>query len=74
VAWGTGRSQGIVAGGSEHGELLLWDASAVVKSSEHALMASKNAHKGAVKGLDFNAVQPNTIATGASDGEVGILF
>lgn len=69
VAWGAGKTSGIIAGGLDAGQVLLWDANAITSNKE-SLLLSKTSHKGPVKGVDFNKLQPHTLATGAADGEV----
>jgi protein transport protein SEC31 len=63
---------GVIAGGLENGEVALWNAKALLdkKSDKEVLLFANKAHKGAVKGLGFNNVQTNLLASGSVDGEV----
>lgn len=76
LGWGNiggdvSRPYGIIAGGMENGELDLWDATAIIQGrSKESLLMKNGSHSGPVKGLDFNPVQSNLLATGASDGEI----
>ncbi|KZV82092.1 WD40 repeat-like protein [Exidia glandulosa HHB12029] len=77
LAWGyvhPARPQGVIAAGMENGELGLWDPEKIVVSAEpsEALIYSNNTHTGPVRGLDFNNLQNNLLATGAVNGEVYI--
>lgn len=78
MAWNSVKNDpakrfGIVAGGLENGEVGLWNANAVIQAKPDAQIFKQKAHGGAVKGLDFNTTQPNLLASGATDGEVGFL-
>jgi len=74
IAWGTGRTGGVIAGGLENGQIALWDAHSIINEQDtqqsKALIFERTAHKGAVRGVSLNTLQPNTLATGAIDGEV----
>ncbi|KAJ3413614.1 protein transport protein S31 [Chytridiales sp. JEL 0842] len=76
LAWGMSPDQskkyGILAGGTESGELDLWDPKAIIEKSPETLLMKNNSHKGPVRGLDFNPVDVKFLASGATDGEVFI--
>ncbi|KAI8909273.1 hypothetical protein DFJ77DRAFT_433416 [Powellomyces hirtus] len=78
LAWGsipgdTSRPLGILASGMENGELNLWNPAAIVEGNAQKSMLMRQAtHSGPVRGLDFNSVQPNLLASGASQGEIFI--
>ncbi|KAM7263828.1 hypothetical protein ACFE04_019458 [Oxalis oulophora] len=44
--------------------------SIVYFSNEEALVAHLSKHKGPVRGLEFNSITPNLLASGADDGEI----
>jgi protein transport protein SEC31 len=68
------RPTGVIAGGLEHGQVFLWDAQALIENKSEAQISKQTLHKGPVKGLDFNPIQPHLLATGATEGEVLLLF
>ncbi|EJD54689.1 hypothetical protein AURDEDRAFT_110220 [Auricularia subglabra TFB-10046 SS5] len=77
LAWGyvqPSKPLGVIAAGMETGELSLWDPSKIVESAEptESLIYRNNTHTGPVRGLDFNSLQSNLLATGAVSGEVYI--
>ncbi|KAJ3066923.1 protein transport protein S31 [Podochytrium sp. JEL0797] len=83
LAWGAPsdavkRPLGILAGGLENGELQLWDPRILLDNAKpgaaqrDALVMPAFKHKGPVKGLDFNPVDPKFLASGASDAEIYI--
>ncbi|TPX62134.1 hypothetical protein PhCBS80983_g00603 [Powellomyces hirtus] len=78
LAWGSipgdaSRPLGILASGMENGELNLWNPTAIVEGNAQKSMLMRQAtHSGPVRGLDFNSVQPNLLASGASQGEIFI--
>ena len=79
LAWtggsGSGAQRlGVIAGGMENGDVTLWSAGAVADGASpgECLLLKSGAHSGAVKGLDFNATQPNLLATGSIDRELCI--
>lgn len=57
----------------ESGELCFYDATAIVEGrAQEALLAKNTAHKGGVRGLDFNNINKNLLASGAAEGEIFI--
>ncbi|XVE93663.1 hypothetical protein REPUB_Repub01dG0213400 [Reevesia pubescens] len=46
--------------------------SANSEASEQALVGHLSRHRGPVRGLEFNAIAPNLLASGADDGEICI--
>ncbi|KAI8823184.1 uncharacterized protein EV422DRAFT_566042 [Fimicolochytrium jonesii] len=78
LAWGSipgdaARPLGVLASGMENGELNLWNPAAIAEgNAQKALLMRHSIHKGPVRGLDFNNVQGNLLASGATDGEVFI--
>ncbi|KAJ8900152.1 hypothetical protein K2173_024792 [Erythroxylum novogranatense] len=63
---------GLVAGGLADGSIDIWNPLALIRSeaSEDARIAHLSNHKGPVHGLEFNAITPNLLASGADDGEI----
>ncbi|KAG8985457.1 protein transport protein S31 [Tulasnella sp. JGI-2019a] len=77
LAWGNvndARPKGVIAAGMESGELGLWDPEKIVQSAEpaQALILRNTEHSGPIRGLDFNPIQTNLLATGATEGEIYI--
>jgi len=77
LAWGHAaglRPRGVIAAGMENAELDIWDPIKILagQSPEKALVSKMTNHNGPVKGLDFNPVKNNLLASGASKGEVFI--
>ncbi|KAK9805066.1 hypothetical protein WJX73_010529 [Symbiochloris irregularis] len=76
---------GLLAGGLADGTVAVWDPADILSSASGgsdgnplsptaaptvAPLAALQNHTAAVKGLDFNSLSPNLLATGASGGEV----
>ncbi|KFK35498.1 hypothetical protein AALP_AA5G292600 [Arabis alpina] len=80
LAWGKNGSGseefslGLIAGGLVDGNIDLWNPLSLIRSqsSENALVGHLTVHKGPVRGLEFNAITPNLLASGADDGEICI--
>ncbi|KAJ7171669.1 hypothetical protein C8R43DRAFT_979021 [Mycena crocata] len=75
LAWGAvdaTRPRGVIAAGLENGELALWDPAKILATAEDALIMRNSTHTGPIRGLDFNPIQTNLIASGAVSGEVYI--
>ncbi|OMP00816.1 hypothetical protein COLO4_12328 [Corchorus olitorius] len=80
LAWGkngSGSDQfslGLIAGGLVDGNIDLWNPLSLIRSeaSEQALVGHLSRHKGPVRGLEFNGIAPNLLASGADDGEICI--
>ncbi|TIB65666.1 hypothetical protein E3P78_00539 [Wallemia ichthyophaga] len=75
LGWGSVNSskpQGVIAAGLESGDISIWDPQLIVNQPSNSLLHSNNSHSGSVRGLDFNLLQSNLFATGASQGEVFI--
>ncbi|KAG5565132.1 hypothetical protein RHGRI_001130 [Rhododendron griersonianum] len=67
-------SLGLIAGGLVDGNIGLWNPHALIRSeaSENALVTQLSRHRGPVRGLEFNALTPNHLASGADEGEICI--
>ncbi|KAE9593486.1 putative transcription factor WD40-like family [Lupinus albus] len=80
LSWGKsgsgsdGLSLGLVAGGLVDGNIDIWNPLNLIRSEENesALVGHLVRHKGPVRGLEFNAIAPNLLASGAEDGEICI--
>ncbi|KAJ7836380.1 hypothetical protein B0H14DRAFT_3109889 [Mycena olivaceomarginata] len=75
LAWGSvdaARPRGVIAAGLENGELALWDPAKILAVADDALIMRNSTHTGPIRGLDFNPIQTNLIASGAVSGEVYI--
>ncbi|KAJ7048617.1 hypothetical protein C8F01DRAFT_1266962 [Mycena amicta] len=75
LAWGavdSTRSRGVIAAGMENGELALWDPAKILAAADDALIIRNSTHTGPIRGLDFNPLQTNLLASGAVSGEVYI--
>ncbi|XP_062115563.1 protein transport protein SEC31 homolog B [Humulus lupulus] len=65
---------GLIAGGLVDGSIDIWNPLSLISSepSESALVGHLSRHKGPVRGLEFNVIAPNLLASGADDGEICI--
>ncbi|KAL1197597.1 transport protein SEC31-like protein B [Cardamine amara subsp. amara] len=80
LAWGRNGSGseefslGLIAGGLVDGNIDLWNPLSLIgsQSSDNAVVGHLSVHKGPVRGLEFNAITPNLLASGADDGEICI--
>jgi len=77
LAWGyvnPSRPQGVLAAGLENGELALWDPEKILAGADasESLILRNTIHTGPVRGLDFNPIQSNLLASGGIGGEVYI--
>lgn len=73
LAWGLADSSkplGILVGGMDNGEIDIWNPKSIIDDKKDAVLMHQAAHSGPVRGLDFNTVQTNLFASGATDGEI----
>ncbi|PON74322.1 Guanine nucleotide-binding protein, beta subunit [Parasponia andersonii] len=65
---------GLIAGGLVDGSIDIWNPLTLIRSepSESALVGHLSRHRGPVRGLEFNVIAPNLLASGADDGEICI--
>lgn len=74
---GSGSEQfslGLIAGGLVDGNIDIWNPLSLIRSeaSENSLVGHLSRHKGPVRGLEFNTIAPNLLASGADEGEICI--
>ncbi|XP_023523553.1 protein transport protein SEC31 homolog B-like [Cucurbita pepo subsp. pepo] len=80
LSWGkngSGSEQfslGLIAGGLVDGNIDIWNPLALIRpeAGETPLVGHLSRHKGPVRGLEFNTITPNLLASGADDGEICI--
>ncbi|XP_057522031.1 protein transport protein SEC31 homolog B-like isoform X3 [Amaranthus tricolor] len=80
LSWGKHRSDsedfsmGLIAGGLIDGTIGLWNPLPLIRSETNgnAFVKQLAQHKGPVRGLEFNPLAPNLLASGADDGEICI--
>ncbi|XP_010552746.1 PREDICTED: protein transport protein SEC31 homolog B-like isoform X2 [Tarenaya hassleriana] len=80
LAWGRNGSTseefslGLIAGGLVDGNIDIWNPLSLIRSQsgESVLVGHLSVHKGPVRGLEFNGLTPNLLASGADDGEICI--
>ncbi|KAJ2849576.1 protein transport protein S31 [Coemansia brasiliensis] len=66
-------AQGVLAGGLENGDVTFWNPQEIIDgNASSSVLHSSSAHTGAVCGLEFNPLQQNLMASGATNGEVFI--
>ena len=67
-----GFDLGFVAGGLVDGNIYIWNPLTLIRSeaNESSLIGHLVRHKGPVRGLEFNAISPNLLASGADEGEI----
>ncbi|KAL9296076.1 hypothetical protein ACSQ67_021972 [Phaseolus vulgaris] len=65
---------GLVAGGLVDGHIDIWNPLTLIrsKSNQSPRVGHLDRHKGPVRGLEFNVIAPNLLASGAEDGEICI--
>lgn len=54
----------------DDGHLNIWDVNAMLEDSGTPLIASSEAHHGAIKAVEFNPVNPKLLMSAGSSGEV----
>eukprot|EP01080_Neovahlkampfia_damariscottae_P000496 gene496-8010_t len=62
-------SYGIIAGAMVDGTVGIWDASKIIdeEKTKDSLLTTLDKHTGSVRGLSFNKLQPNLMATAGED-------
>ncbi|MCO5588868.1 hypothetical protein L7F22_042828 [Adiantum nelumboides] len=81
ITWGTAGAgsteqfYGLLATGQSDGTVSLWNPTPLIRkdsNTEEALVTKSQKHGGRVRGLEFNGITPNLLASGGDDGEVVI--
>ncbi|KAK9683033.1 hypothetical protein RND81_10G113900 [Saponaria officinalis] len=80
LSWGKNGSNseefslGLIAGGLIDGTIGLWNPTPLIRSEPNSnpVVGQLSRHKGPVRGLEFNTIAPNLLASGADDGEICI--
>ncbi|PSS26483.1 Protein transport protein SEC31 B like [Actinidia chinensis var. chinensis] len=80
LSWGKNPSGseefalGLIAGGLVDGTIGIWNPLTLIRSgtSENSLVSQLSRHRGPVRGLEFNGLSPNHLASGADEGEICI--
>ncbi|KAH7443245.1 hypothetical protein KP509_02G027200 [Ceratopteris richardii] len=79
IAWGSAGAgseeqfYGLIATGQSDGTVSLWNPTSLIRqhaNKEAALVTKSQKHEGRVRGLEFNLITPNLLASGGDDGEV----
>ncbi|KAL0379847.1 UNVERIFIED_CONTAM: protein transport protein SEC31B, partial [Sesamum angustifolium] len=74
-------SLGLIAGGLVDGNIGLWNPQHLIcsetskkgsETSEKAFVGNLSRHRGPVRGLEFNSLTPNLLASGADEGDICI--
>ncbi|KAH7667118.1 protein transport protein SEC31 protein [Dioscorea alata] len=67
-------SLGLIAGGLSDGNIGVWNPSKLIgeNSQDSAFVVKLEKHTGPVRGLEFSAISPNLLASGADEGELCI--
>ena len=54
----------------DDGNLNIWDVNAILSNSGTSLIMSNHAHRGAIKVVEFNPVNPKLFMSAGAGGEV----
>ena len=76
LAWGyvtSDKPQGVIAGAMDDGRLNIWDVNSVLQNSGSSLITSNEAHRGAIKVVEFNPVNPKLLMSAGAGGEVATI-
>ncbi|KAL8500893.1 hypothetical protein ACS0TY_020468 [Phlomoides rotata] len=73
-------SLGLIAGGLVDGNIALWNPKHLIcsdpnkksETSENAFVTNLSRHRGPVRGLEFNSLSSNLLASGADEGDICI--
>ncbi|KAJ9120137.1 hypothetical protein QFC22_003035 [Naganishia vaughanmartiniae] len=77
LAWSSPSSanpRGVLASGMETGEVSVWDAEKILNGSDASasLLFKNETHTGPVRGLDFNPITKNLLASGSVNAEIKV--
>ncbi|GFP84273.1 protein transport protein sec31 homolog b [Phtheirospermum japonicum] len=87
ISWGKAPadseeySLGLIAGGLVDGNIGIWNPKSLISSSTgamgsdttgNAFLRNLSRHRGPVRGLEFNSITPNLLASGADEGDICI--
>ncbi|KAJ9103932.1 hypothetical protein QFC21_002395 [Naganishia friedmannii] len=77
LAWSSPSSanpRGVLASGMETGEVSVWDAEKILGGSDASasLLFKNETHAGPVRGLDFNPITKNLLASGSINAEIKV--
>ncbi|KAG8391173.1 hypothetical protein BUALT_Bualt01G0160200 [Buddleja alternifolia] len=87
ITWGKAPANsedyplGLIAGGLVDGNIGLWNPKPLICSDtskkgsdtiENAFVGNLSRHRGPVRGLEFNSLSPNLLASGADEGDICI--
>lgn len=81
IAWGSAGAgteeqfYGLIATGQSDGTVSLWNPTSLIRkdsNTEASLVTKSQKHTGRVRGLEFNSITPNLLASGGDEGEVFI--
>ena len=54
----------------DDGHLNIWDVNAILENSGSSLITSNQTHRGAIKVVEFNPVNPKLLMSAGAGGEV----
>eukprot|EP00250_Pteridium_aquilinum_P017180 c23494_g1_i1 orf=196-3657(+) len=81
LSWGTANAgseeyfYGLIASGQSDGTVCVWNPTPLISkdpNTEASLVAKSQKHAGRVRGLEFNILTPNLLASGGDDGDTFI--
>lgn len=70
MGFGGQYGNGVIAGGCEGGNLLVYNAQKMLNGDSDPLVVKQDKHTGPVRAIDFNPFQSNLLASGASESEI----
>jgi protein transport protein SEC31 len=65
------KPRGLIAGAMDDGRLNIWNVNSIFEDSASSLVSSNLTHRGAIKVVEFNPVNPKLLMSAGSGGEVG---
>ena len=64
------KPRGVIAGAMDDGHLNIWDVNSVLAQETNSLITSNQIHRGAIKAVEFNPVNPKLLMSAGAGGEV----